>query len=391
MGLPHPEFRLQNQSPAKISEAMFWFPGGMPSGRSLFLASSRLGKQFHERPKWFDALRTLTCRLDRSSRFLVTADGTTADRFLQRAAELFDLKVRRFQRVKQKVNFDWLINSLQQTDRAFVFQDSASKGSDDILLAESAAEVRVLFTKPRGNVYQAIEKRCLNDPELTFVLHEPTLTKSELCERLIDMGCQRWMVVNAQSELPIPDREFRIPRVSELPEGDFLIHCTRGRKGPWPDQPDAEFLDDLIFQSERSNHSPQAALERICATARLVGNNQITRSAQKVVCFTDVAWDDLKAIKKFRSHLGRWDFLPIGIALRKDALVAAGARPVIYGSDEVWDSLVEAEQPYFQVSKTETKSGNIIDWTQEKEWRIIGDLDLKQFKQGDIFAIDQLT
>ena len=77
----------------------------------------------------------------------------------------------------------------------------------------------------------------------------------------------------------------------------------------------------------------------------------------------------------FRSHLSRWDFLPFGIAIDRHVLERIGARRVIYRADSDWPEIAPADRPFYQVASSE--SGK-IDWRQEKEWRLVGELDLKQ-------------
>ena len=76
----------------------------------------------------------------------------------------------------------------------------------------------------------------------------------------------------------------------------------------------------------------------------------------------------------FRAHLSRWDFEPYGIAFQRNAFLRKfGARPVVYGGEAEWQSMDEDEKPYFQTRKSSSEK---IDWQTEKEWRVIGDLDL---------------
>ena len=83
----------------------------------------------------------------------------------------------------------------------------------------------------------------------------------------------------------------------------------------------------------------------------------------------------------FRSHLSRWDFEPYGIAFKRNVFLRQfGARPVIYGGEAEWQSLDADQKPYFQMRKTQ---GNKIDWQQEKEWRVLGDVDLNQIGPED--------
>jgi hypothetical protein len=75
-------------------------------------------------------------------------------------------------------------------------------------------------------------------------------------------------------------------------------------------------------------------------------------------------------LRRYRSHLIRWDFEPWGIVFDRDWLVRCGARPVNYLPSQSFKKLEEHEQPFFQ--KHEPPE---CDYSAEEEWRIQGDLD----------------
>ena len=45
-----------------------------------------------------------------------------------------------------------------------------------------------------------------------------------------------------------------------------------------------------------------------------------------------------------------------------------------YGDEPVWESLAAKDQPFFQLKHETAK----VDWSIENEWRVVGDVDLKQ-------------
>ena len=50
-----------------------------------------------------------------------------------------------------------------------------------------------------------------------------------------------------------------------------------------------------------------------------------------------------------------------------------------YGDDALWDELPENTQPFFQFAQTRGEDLQApIDWTAEREWRHVGDVDLSQ-------------
>ena len=71
-----------------------WSPTEIPeNGQSLLIASSRLGRRPDQKPNWFDALRTSVSKLDSDHQFLITGESTTANLYLHRLADLFQIPI----------------------------------------------------------------------------------------------------------------------------------------------------------------------------------------------------------------------------------------------------------------------------------------------------------
>ena len=116
---------------------------------------------------------------------------------------------------------------------------------------------------------------------------------------------------------------------------------------------------------------------------RLLSSGESIRNSTPVVSFTAAKFDDLAQMRVFRSHRGRWDFEPYGIGIDRNWLIASGAREVAYGDESVWEKLEVEDRPFFQ--KVGDKSG-AIDWSVEKEWRTIGDVDLSVVPSDCVFV-----
>ena len=172
---------------------------------------------------------------------------------------------------------------------------------------------------------------------------------------------------------------------------EFMTHCTRRRIGPWPDQSENAYLDDLILERDGVDHSPFSALQRIVCGRQLIGSGLSIRGGTAVVSFTSVPLAELQSLRVFRSHRGRWDFEPYGISVRRTALELLrnpdGSkqpfRQVAYATPEEWETLDAKHRPFFQISESVTRSGNVMDWTTEQEWRTIGNIDLTQIEPND--------
>lgn len=399
VGLPNSHFAAT--SPSDI----FWCPNGLPQGKSLFVASSRLGRDLSKHSQWFDAFRTLACRIRLRRQFVVTAEKTTADRFVRRASDHFGFSILDLTDAPRKANHDWFLQtSKSKPNNHFPCFRIPFSGSKEILprdklLAQIAIEIRVLLIRAGGSIERILLDHYRSPSTTRVFLHNTSHSSSSVYARLIELGAHPWLVYGGDRNQPTgkPVQEShtkssasRIPIVKQLPPGKFLIHCTRPRMGPWPDQTNEDYIDDLIFQRSGADHSARSTLTRILATGQIVASKKLTRSQQRVVCFTEIPLEEITQHQKFQSHLGRWDFLPIGVAIRESAMRRIGAKPVIYGDESIWMNLDEDQKPFFQIARSTTRTGKLISWEDEREWRVVGNLDLAQFSEGEIFAFDNL-
>jgi hypothetical protein len=135
-----------------------------------------------------------------------------------------------------------------------------------------------------------------------------------------------------------------------------------------------------------ASHSAGAALERIVVQRKIVAASHSIRGGTKAISWTEVPLVDLPKLRVFRPHRGRWDFELYGICVRRELLQRRGAQPVIYGDETDWQELSADKRPYFQRRQTRPRGGRRpLDWTQEREWRHLGDLDLDSVGAEDAF------
>ena len=396
LGLPPGSFR----SCAICANRVFWIPAGLPNGRSMHIASSRLGRQPELKPTWFDALRTVCVQMQRDDQFLISACGTASHAYVMRAAQLFHIPVVIFHPFHQPPTPTWLEKTGQELAKAGVLEKSiyfsepldanVHAGVDDLLIS-AASDLRLLSVRAGGNVSRATMNRLkgdLNESSKPWLLVDSILTPDPVQENLIAAGvCAWWLYdefeVSPQTADFVTGNPGIVP-IEDFNLDDYLLHWTRRNHGPWPGETVAKYLDDLILDAPAAKHDRLSTLCRIIATRRLVASKQLTRDSTPVVCFSAVKADELCQLRTFRSHVGRWDFETIGIAIRKSLLKKLGGRPVIYGDQTTWVSLDPSDRPYFQIRQSVSKSG-IVDWTREHEWRVVGDVDLGQFKPDDAF------
>lgn len=394
-----------------------WWPYGIPGGRRIGLVSSRLGQELDRRTNWFAVLRTACMKLQPQHEVLLTAPSTTTDRFVQRAGELFGLRVLRIDIAddSRKTLEPWalktaLASSIADAPCGVVSLSppvpSDRKGTEVESLARFPARDRAIVAlsdrlvaldvRVRGHLDHLLRAR-LNDPSSPPTSVQlalgPGLVRRELADELMDLGAIGWYVFNTNSEpedtspypwqqTDAPDyRSALVKSLEDLRDWRYLTHCTRRRRGPWPDESENDFLDNLILDREGADHSALATLWRIVRTSRLVATCEMVRGDTAVVSFTAVPLAEIHHLHTFRSHLGRWDFEPFGICIDRSWLEERGAKPVLYDDESGWESLAAEDRPFFQKKESKSATGQVTDWTVEREWRHIGDVSLAEVPQ----------
>ncbi len=397
-----------------LGNRLAWWPRGVPTGRFVGVVSSRLGQALDRHKAWFTVLRAVSMKIDPRQDLLVTAEQTTAERFVQRCGELFGLRV-----LSLELDRDDHLSPERWGAQLLAAEDSKPTASQrvcispelnrreseglpsqwirlpaaDRAVAALSERLVVLHARRNGNLDRLLRAR-LKDPTFpaasVFLALGSELVPRELAGELMGHGAVGWLVLNtlghtdevAAGPWTLPENVVHTPApVIAWPraEGEkYLTHCTRRRRGPWPGEAEADFLDDLILDRAGADHSAWAALWRIVQTQRLMASAEMIRGGTPVVSFTAVPLGDLPRLRGFRPHLARWDFEPYGICLRRDWLESRGARSVRYGDDSLWQTLPAEEQAFFQRARSATPSGTVLDWSKEQEWRHLGDLPLRE-------------
>lgn len=421
----------------RIHRFMFW-PRGVVRGRRIGLVSSRLGRRLEARTAWFDALRTTCARLDARNNVLVTAGATTTDPYIRRCGELFGLRILKLQMPSCSQSlaawFEQLVFSDSpgdQTDCVFVSpaletsaddsardsvqnngkgKDNANNNNDDVELplrdqcvVNLCDRVIALSVRRNGNLHRLIKARLGHHgcrPGTIYIATGRGLTDERVTTELLDAGGVGWLAVPQQFRNQLCDQEdilnngYRaaekhrvtkaasISRLPFAPPWPYLSHWTRAPQGAWPGETDDQFLDNLVLGRPGADHSVLATLARIVAQRRIASTSTVSRGNRGVVSFTEVPIEEFSQRRVFRKHLARWDFEPYGISISKEWLRSRGASPVIYGDESAWKSLSHDQSPFFQVSQSrvsrENRECTSIDWTAEREWRHVGDLDLDE-------------
>lgn len=396
----------------------FWLDG-VPAQRRMGLLSSHLGHELEKRTAWFTALRAACTKLNADDDILVTCATVTADRFVRRCHELFGIRLLDVQFPKKGISTlrqwgDAILHEHHDATRPGLTRLILSPGVSadgppeepgiDYPIADRAVialsqRLLVLSLKPRGRLLPLLHRRLgqKNWPVASVALALGNgLVEKKTAAPLLDQGAVGWVLLDtlptkhrANVETPVnaitnSDQHQRqdskaapiIPTPS-VERWSFLTHCTRRIDGPWPDQPEEEYFDDLILDREPSDHSALAALLRIVTERRIIASSAAIRGAAPVVSFTAVPLADIPKMRVFRAHRSRWDFEPYGICIMREWLENHDTRPVIYGDQQTWQSLADKDRPFFQVDATRSADNEArIDWTAEQEWRHLDDVHL---------------
>lgn len=134
-----------------------------------------------------------------------------------------------------------------------------------------------------------------------------------------------------------------------------LIHLTRER---------FESSDDFLIKPVRIG--PFDVLKQMLTDRKVRAGSGLVKQSYKVVCLSECP---LSSIHHLTIDISR--YRPYGIAISKSAAFKRGARPVIYLPDEESAWIPRSEQ--WRLVRFEHGT---VDYTAEREWRLLGDLDL---------------
>ncbi len=161
-----------------------------------------------------------------------------------------------------------------------------------------------------------------------------------------------------------------------------LFHYTRSCAGPWPGQNYDAYIMSILEGRPESSHTAYYTLVQIAREQRIRASANLIRGKFRVVSFTEIGPRELTSIRKWRRGFSRWTMEPYGFAARKMTLSSMGARPVTYGTENTFGQLPDDEKYLFQISRV-----GKYDWSVEKEWRMIGDLNIRELAICDWVAI----
>ncbi|HMO15438.1 MAG TPA: hypothetical protein PKD64_13540 [Pirellulaceae bacterium] len=221
---------------------LIWIPQPLRSLRNVAVLSSRLGYQLQEYQQLFAALRTRVAHLSDQER-LISASGTTLDRYVRRAAYWFNRAIVCINYMPNQVSPAWILNTLkpqsdahrieniyisrftceldpathpvpstartndrdheqdQQKIHAELNSETHDQGESwpiDQSVANMADEVAVVHLKSKGNLHRVVKTRLAKRIGLTCVLDS---VRADLVRELLEHGALRWHLVNEESKM----------------------------------------------------------------------------------------------------------------------------------------------------------------------------------------------
>ncbi len=166
----------------------------------------------------------------------------------------------------------------------------------------------------------------------------------------------------------------------------FLTHWTHTSYEPWRDESKYQFYRSIHENKDDYSHSAYQGLRNILNENRIVTTQRKIRGQFEVVSFTEHAPLEALFFMSWRKGLIRNYWEPYGIAIDREWLLKHGARPVLYGNDDLFDSLDESCRPFFQPIRSSRYT-----WTEEREWRIVNDLNLNIIPDDKKFVITRTS
>lgn len=149
----------------------------------------------------------------------------------------------------------------------------------------------------------------------------------------------------------------------------YLTHLTKG----------ADIMNALEVLLKILN---EKKLKSTCDTGFING-------IKPVVCFQDIPFSSIAENVKHEQvnikGLGnKIRYLAVGLAFDKTMIFKKGGRPVFYEKSEYAKSILPADEYWRIVDLNFSNKKAYIDWTHEREWRILNDFD---FELKDTFVL----
>jgi hypothetical protein len=112
-----------------------------------------------------------------------------------------------------------------------------------------------------------------------------------------------------------------------------------------------------------------ARLRAIIRSGRLIAKGYMIRGGYRCVCFTEAP--PAAFARAFISDFPFTRYSQFGLMFKKNWIYERGGRPVIYQPESDFELL--PEELRWRHVRFELTGEKVVDWTWEREWRILGD------------------
>jgi len=148
-------------------------------------------------------------------------------------------------------------------------------------------------------------------------------------------------------------------------------------------------LSDKLIHLTRDfdNLSAKARFIQILSQKTILGTNTNIKGSYNCICFSEAPISSIGQI--IARKTGEIKYKPYGFMFSKEYLFKLGARPVLYQTEEEYNSLPE-ELKYKHVIFDLSESKK-IDWTWEREWRLKTDKLILDPKKTTVIIPNRIT
>ncbi len=174
---------------------------------------------------------------------------------------------------------------------------------------------------------------------------------------------------------------FDFQAIQKLPDDGktWAIHWTRTSQGPWPGETPSDYYTALVEGGDTYPRTAEETLKRILAEKKIRGTCWRMPMKKAMVSLSILEPSYMHARMKWSQRYVRPTFEPFGIGIECSALQNAGGKPVVYGASEELKGLSIEDRLFFQTVHDQGEN-----WAEEKEWRVLGDLDLTTFSEDQV-------
>ncbi len=162
---------------------------------------------------------------------------------------------------------------------------------------------------------------------------------------------------------------------------NYIIHWTRAVHAPWPGENKHDYYSAIVQSDKEYPRSALHTLTRILCESLLRSSPRHMPAGVAAASFSSLPPSRAVSLMRWRARYREMSLEPYGLAIKQAAAERAGIKKAIYGNREMIVYLTKEEKPYFQ------SLGTIGDWEKEREYRYLGDLDLRRFSESEIKVI----